>query len=134
MNLHAGQLPCPLVVAAEPTTLVFFDKHDFVNVFDSEQITNLLDTVHKQDLINDVQESELILRSMTQQKLIDIKRPRKNIFLDRDTPERIRKIVRDHEMRELSGSYNFSELRKQLPKLMPRSTKFRSRKLIETPS
>jgi len=36
MNLHAGQLPCPLVVAAEPTTLVFFDKHDFVNVFNSE--------------------------------------------------------------------------------------------------
>jgi hypothetical protein len=64
MNLHAGQLPCPLVVAAEPTTLVFFDKHDFVNVFDSEQITNLLDTVHKHNLINDVQESELILRSM----------------------------------------------------------------------
>jgi len=55
MNLHAGQLPCPLVVAAEPTTLVFFEKHDFINVFDSElKITNLLDKVHKQELINDV--------------------------------------------------------------------------------
>lgn len=36
MNLHAGQLPCSLVIAGEPTTLVFIDKHDLVNVFNSE--------------------------------------------------------------------------------------------------
>ena len=36
MNMHAGQLPCTLAVAAEDTILVFFDKHDFVDVFSQE--------------------------------------------------------------------------------------------------
>lgn len=69
---------------------------------------------------------------MHDQKLKDLKKQRTAIFMDRETPKRIRKIVRDHENREMSGGRNFSELSKLLPKLMPRSTKMHSRKFIET--
>ena len=64
MNMHAGQLPCSLVIAAEDSTLVFFDKHDFVDVLNTDQIKDLLDIVHESGLVKDVIESELILRSM----------------------------------------------------------------------
>jgi CRP-like cAMP-binding protein len=71
MNMHAGQLPCSLAIAAEDCTLVFFDKHDFVDALNTDQIKELLDVVHDSGLVKDVVDSELILRSMHEQKLKD---------------------------------------------------------------
>ena len=43
MSLTALQVPCPLAVAAEDTTLIFFKKTDLVDAFDKDQIRGLLD-------------------------------------------------------------------------------------------
>ena len=45
MDMAAGQLPCPYVKAAEDSTLMFFDKHDFVDTFTKAQMEDVLEKI-----------------------------------------------------------------------------------------
>lgn len=73
-----------------------------------------------------------MLDTLHKETLKDWAKPRKNIFLDRETPRRIRKIVEAHERDELAGGRTYAHLTKLIPNLKKRSTTFRSRESAQT--
>ena len=96
MEMHEGQVACPYAKAAEDTTLVYFNKVDFVSVFSKDQLGEMLDCVKAQKLIKDVPSDDLVLRSMHIDKVLEMCRPRERVYMDRDTPRRIKKIIMQH--------------------------------------
>ena len=56
----------------------------------------MLDIVKAQKLIIDVPGEELVLRTMHQDKVLEMCRPRERVFMDRDTPRRIKKMILEH--------------------------------------
>lgn len=97
MEMQAGQLPCPLAKAAEDSTLIFFNKVDFVDTFTKTQMGDVLELIKAQVLIHDVPAEELVLRTMHRDKVKEMCKPRARVYLDRDTPRRIRKIILHHQ-------------------------------------
>ena len=97
MEMHEGQVTCPYAKAAEDTTLVYFNKIDFVNTFSKDQIGEMLDVVKAQKLIKDVPADDLVLRTMHKDKVLEMCKPRERVYKDRDTPRRIKKIIMDHQ-------------------------------------
>jgi len=93
MDWQAYQVPCSLAFAAEPSTLIFFDKQDFVRAFELIDLTSMINKQDSSNFINVVPDSELALRSLHSQKMQDLKCPRPHVFTDRLTPRRIRKLV-----------------------------------------
>ena len=69
MEMQAGQLPCPMAKAAEDSTLIFFDKHDFVDTFTKAQMEDVLELIKAQKLIHDVPAEDLVLRTMHHDKV-----------------------------------------------------------------
>ena len=97
MEMHEGQVTCPFAKAAEDTVLVYFNKIDFVNTFGKDQIGEMLDVVKAQRLIKDVAPEELVLRTMHKDKILEMCKPRERVFMDRDTPRRIKKMIMEHQ-------------------------------------
>ena len=60
----------------------------------------MLDVVKAQNLIKDVPSEELILRTMHKDKVLEMCKPREHVFLDKDTPRRIKKIILEHQEEE----------------------------------
>ena len=56
----------------------------------------MLDVVKAQKLIQDVPGDELVLRSMHKGKVLEMCRARERVFMDRDTPRRIKKMMLEH--------------------------------------
>lgn len=56
----------------------------------------MLDVVKAQKLIKDVPAEELVLRSMHEDKVLEMCKPRERVYMDRDTPRRIKKIIMEH--------------------------------------
>ena len=100
MDSHEGQVTCPFAIAAEDTQLVYFNKIDFVNTFGKSEIGEMLDVVKAQKLIKDVPSEELILRTMHKDKVLEMCKPREHVFLDKETPRRIKKIILEHQDEE----------------------------------
>ena len=103
MEMQAGQLPCPLAKAAEDSTLIFFNKVDFVDTFTKTQMGDVLELIKAQVLIHDMPAEELVLRTMHRDKVKEMCKPRARVYLDRDTPRRIRKIILHHQ--KVSAAY-----------------------------
>ena len=99
MGMTAGQVTCTYARAAEDTTLVYFNKHDFVNSFTKDQILEMLDVVKSFNLFKDIPNEELILRTMHRDKVTELCRPRERVLLNGDTPRRIKEIIMDHQER-----------------------------------
>ena len=97
MEMQAGQLPCPLAKAAEDSTLIFFNKIDFVDTFTKAQMEDVLELIKAQTLIHDVPAEELVLRTMLHDKVKEMCKPRARVYLDRDTPRRVKKIIDHHQ-------------------------------------
>lgn len=57
----------------------------------------MLDVVKAQRLIKDVPAEELVLRTMHKDKVLEMCKPRERVFMDRDTPRRIKKMVLEHQ-------------------------------------
>lgn len=57
----------------------------------------MLDVVKAQKLIKDVASEELVLRTMHQDKVKEMCKPRARVFLDRDTPRRMKSMMLDHQ-------------------------------------
>ena len=96
MNMTEGQVTCTYARAAEDSTLVYFNKHDFVNSFTKDQILEMLDVVKAISLFKDVPNEELILRTMHKDKVIKMCKPRERVLMNGDTPRRMKKIIMDH--------------------------------------
>ena len=60
----------------------------------------MLDVVKAQRLIKDVAGEELVLRTMHKDKVLEMCKPRERVFMDRDTPRRIKKMVLEHQSNE----------------------------------
>lgn len=56
----------------------------------------MLDIVKAQKLIKDVPSDELVLRTMHKDKVLEMCKPRERVFMDRDTPRRIKKMIMEH--------------------------------------
>ena len=56
----------------------------------------MLDIVKAQKLIKDVPSEELVLRTMHKDKVLEMCKPRERVFMDRDTPRRIKKMIMEH--------------------------------------
>ncbi len=97
MGMNSGQVICCYASAAEDTELVYFNKIDFVNGFEKDQIGEMLDVVKAQVLFKDIPNEELILRTMHRDKVLQMCMPRERVFMDRDTPRRIKKIIMHHQ-------------------------------------
>ena len=104
MDMAAGQLPCPYAKAAEDSTLIFFDKHDFVDTFTKAQMEDVLEKIKAQKLIQDVPAEQLVLKTMHRDKVRELCQPRARVYLDRDTPRRVKKIIDHHQ--KVSEAYN----------------------------
>ena len=104
MDMQAGQLPCPLARAAEDSTLIFFSKTDFVDTFTKAQMEDVLELIKAQTLIpDDVAPEELVLRTMHRDQVKEMCKPRARVYLDRDTPRRVKKIIDHHQ--KVSAAY-----------------------------
>ena len=57
----------------------------------------MLDVVKAQKLIKDILADELVLRTMHKDKVLEMCKPRERVYVDRDTPRRIKKIMLDHQ-------------------------------------
>ena len=48
----------------------------------------------------DVPGEELVLRTMHKDKVLEMCKPRERVFMDRDTPRRIKKMIMEHQEEE----------------------------------
>ena len=57
----------------------------------------MLDVVKAQKLIKDVPSEELALRTMHKDKILEMCKPRERVYMDRDTPRRIKEMIMEHQ-------------------------------------
>lgn len=58
---------------------------------------DVLEKIKAQKLIQDVPADQLVLKTMHRDKVKELCQPRARVYLDRDTPRRVKKIIDHHQ-------------------------------------
>jgi len=74
---------------------VWITKIDLISVLKKNQIKKLLELLQSRpSLVNDVPEEELVLRSLYENKITNLAKPRKQLLSNnRPTPARLQKVI-----------------------------------------